>query len=399
MRVLVVHNRYSSRVPSGENLAVDDEVRWLAGAGVEVERHEVSNDQLVAPGPLGRVRDGVEAVWSWSAAKRLGAAIDRFAPDLVHVHNLFPLVTASAPHLALRAGLPVVWTVHNRRVSCVAGGYFRDGAPCHECRPGWRVPGVVHRCYAGSVSASALVTAASSVFRARARRADVTPIAPSDAVRAWLGTAGFDPAKVRVKHNGVSAPISAPPLPGTQGDFLFLGRLARYKGVSLMLDAWRRADVDARLVIVGDGEGAGEVDEAARSDPRITWSGQVDPDAVGTHIAGARAVVVPSLIPETFGRVAAEAFAHSRPVITTGQGGLREIVDADSGWVTGTDVDAMARAFTTAAADAGEVDSKGRVAHDRWERLFSPQATTRHLVEIYSSILSRPRPAPTAGAL
>src|SRR5690606_13195715 len=64
MRILAVHNRYSSRVPSGENLAVDDELRWLTDAGVEVVRHEVTNDALVAPGPLGRVRDGVEAMWS-----------------------------------------------------------------------------------------------------------------------------------------------------------------------------------------------------------------------------------------------------------------------------------------------------------------------------------------------
>ena len=59
MRVLVVHNRYSSRVPSGENLAVDDEVRWLREAGVDVHRHEVSNDDVVAPGPIARVRDGI----------------------------------------------------------------------------------------------------------------------------------------------------------------------------------------------------------------------------------------------------------------------------------------------------------------------------------------------------
>ena len=63
MRVVVVHNRYSSRTPSGENLAVDDEARWLAEAGVEVVRHEVTNDDMVDVGPLTRVRDGLGAVW------------------------------------------------------------------------------------------------------------------------------------------------------------------------------------------------------------------------------------------------------------------------------------------------------------------------------------------------
>ena len=48
-------------------------------------------------------------------------------PDVVHVHNLFPLLTGSVPAAARRRGIPVVWTVHNRRVRCVGGGLFRDG--------------------------------------------------------------------------------------------------------------------------------------------------------------------------------------------------------------------------------------------------------------------------------
>ena len=59
------------------------------------------------------------------------------------------------------------------------------------------------------------------------------------------------------------------------------------------------------------------------------------PDEVGVHLAAARAVLVPSLWDEPFGRVAAEAFARGRPVLTTGRGGLAEIVDDATGWVAG----------------------------------------------------------------
>ena len=100
MRVLVVHNRYSSRSPSGENLAVDDEIRWLGEAGVDVVSHQVSNDEMVDVGPLARVRDGLGAVWSLGARRRFEAALDESRPDLVHVHNLFPLLTSSVPTAA-----------------------------------------------------------------------------------------------------------------------------------------------------------------------------------------------------------------------------------------------------------------------------------------------------------
>jgi glycosyltransferase involved in cell wall biosynthesis len=385
MRVLVVHNRYTSRVPSGENLAVDDEVAWLLAAGVEVVRHEVSNDEIVSPGPLGRVRDGVQAVWSLSARRRFLETLDAHGPDVVHVHNLFPLLTGSVPAAARRRGVPVVWTVHNRRVRCVAGGYFRDGAACHECRPGWRLPGAVHRCYADSVAASALVAASSSVFRATARRQAVTAIAVSDDMGRWLrSSAGFDDDHVRVKYNGVAGPPDAVPRAAEQRTFLFLGRLAAYKGVALMLDAWRRADIDAGLRIIGDGDLAEDVAAAAAADDRITWMGQIAPHLVDEHIAASRAVLVPSVWNEPFGRSAAEALAHGRPVITTGRGGLSEIVDEASGWVTGADADRMARALQE-AEDDGAVRRRGEQARRRWVERFSPETTTAALIDIYQT--------------
>ena len=203
MRVLVVHNRYSSRVPSGENLAVDDEVRWLRDAGVDVHRHEVSNDAIVDPGPVARAVDGLDSVLSLRARRGFVAALEDVRPDVVHVHNLFPLLTATVPMAARRRGLPVVWTVHNFRTRCVAGTNFRDGRPCHDCRPGWRVPGAVHGCFAGSTAASALVTTSTSVFRAWARRGGVLPVAISQQMATWLAdTGGFPADRDLIRQSG-----------------------------------------------------------------------------------------------------------------------------------------------------------------------------------------------------
>jgi glycosyltransferase involved in cell wall biosynthesis len=399
MRVLVVHNRYSSRVPSGENLAVDDEVRWLVEAGVDVHRHEVSNDDLVDPGPLARLRSGADGIWSLPARRRLLAALDEVRPDVVHVHNLFPLLTGSVPAAARRRGVPVVWTVHNRRTRCVGGGWFRDGQACHDCRPGWRVPGVVHGCYAGSRVASGVVTAGSSLFRTSTRRHDgVTAIAISETMARWVrSSTGIGRSRVRTKFNGVAGPCDAPPPAAEQRAFVFLGRLSAYKGVHLLLDAWRRADVDAELHIVGDGDLAGDVEAAAAADPRIRWVGQVDASDIGPHLGGARAVVVPAVWVEPYGRTAAEALAYGRPVITTGTGGLAEIVDDASGWITGPSAEAMAGALREAATSDEAVTGRGRHAAARHAARFSPEATTAALIRIYEDVAAHGR-APTVEA-
>ena len=387
MRVLVVHNRYSSRVPSGENLAVDDEVRWLIEAGVDVRRHEVTNDDVVAPGPIDRVRDGIAGIWSAPGRRAFLATLDEVRPDVVHVHNLFPLLTGSVPAAARRRRIPVVWTVHNRRVRCVGGGLFRDGRACHDCRPGWRVPGIVHGCYADSRAASAVVTASTTAFRVSARRHDgITALAISDAIARWtIEATGLDRSRVVTKYNGVAGPDVPPPDAAEQRAFVFLGRLSAYKGVHLLLDAWREAGLDAELHFVGDGDLAAEVRAAAAADPRVRWSGQVGPDQIGEHLAAARAVIVPAVWVEPFGRTAAEALAYGRPVITTGTGGLAEIVDQGSGWVTGRSVDGLVDAMRAATNDDA-VRQRSERAVARHAALFSPEATTAALVDVYERV-------------
>jgi glycosyltransferase involved in cell wall biosynthesis len=308
------------------------------------------------------------------------------------VHNLFPLLSGSVPWQAGRRGLPVVWTVHNRRVRCVAGTNFRDGRPCEDCRPGWRVPGIRHACYGGgSTAASALVTASTSLFASLARRR-VTAVAISEALRQWLvDDGGFAAERVLVKYNGVetaTATAGAPP-PEASRDFVYAGHLSAHKGVPLLLDAWRRAELPAghRLHLAGDGDLAGAVREAADRDPRITWHGNLPLPEVHGLLAGARAAIVPSVCQEAFGRVAAEAMACGRPVLTTGIAGLAEVVDDGCGWVTGDDPGALAAALVDAAADDAGVARRGEAAARRHRERFSPTATTRALLDVYERCL------------
>ena len=389
MRVLVVHNRYSATTPSGENVVVDQEVEWLRKAGLEVATHEVSNDDVLGRGLGVTLRAAAETPWSPRASDRFATTVRDTRPDLVHVHNLFPLLTASVPARALRAGLPVVWTAHNLRLVCVEGTHFRAGHDCTQCRPGWRVPGIVHGCYRGSVPGSALVTAATSLFRRLARR-QVTAVAISDTLRSWLvGEAGLPADRVRVKYNGVPVPAAPATDPAASSTFLFAGRFAPHKGIDLLLDAWSRVGrPGAELCFVGDGPLADRVRAAAAADPRITWAGAVPPAEVAERLGRARAVVVPSVWDEPFGRVAAEAFALGRPVVTTGRGGLTEVVGDEAGWITGTDPAALARALDEAAGSDAAVAARGEAGRRRHAERFSPEATTRALLAVYDDVLA-----------
>lgn len=392
VRVLVVHNRYSSREPSGENLAVDEEVQWLREAGVGVVEHTASNDDILA-NPLQRARVAAETVWSISQSRRIAQVIDTARPDVVHLHNLFPHFSGSVARQAVRRGVPVVWSVHNRRLVCVRGTNRRAGGPCELCHKGWRLPGIRHACLSDSVAGSALMTGASSVFAALARRS-LTPVAISEAMRSWLvDTAGFAAERVRLKYDGVRRPETPPARdPAACRAFVFAGRVADEKGFPLLLDAWRRADLPegTTLQIVGDGHLHEMAEAAVATDPRITWLGQVSVEETHRCMSEARCVVAPSTCEEAFGRVAAEAIARGRPVITTGFGGLREVVDPESGWITGDDPAALAHALEAAAKSDTAVHARGVAAQRRYEEHFSPEVTTRALLDLYRAVQRSP---------
>src|SRR5437762_2681344 len=129
MRVLVLHSRYRSGDLSGENRTVDDEVRLLREAGHEVH--------LWSPSPEGLkgaelMRTGLGAVWSRRSASHVAELIRRHRPDVVHCHNLFPVLSPTVLRAARKAPA-LVATLQNYRLLCLPAIFIRNGETCEAC--------------------------------------------------------------------------------------------------------------------------------------------------------------------------------------------------------------------------------------------------------------------------
>ena len=94
MKVLVAHNLYRSRIPSGENAVYHAEVELLRQHGHEVITFERSNDDLdhVSKAEL-LFRHAPEIIWSKRAQKELRELAERERPDVAHFHNVFPQIS------------------------------------------------------------------------------------------------------------------------------------------------------------------------------------------------------------------------------------------------------------------------------------------------------------------
>ena len=112
-------------------------------------------------------------------------------------------------------------------------------------------------------------------------------------------------------------------LEGDEPTVVYFGKLLYNKGVHVLLEALR--DVDARAVIVGFGDYRAELE--ALAGPRTLFTGPLEHRHLVHLLALADATVVPSIFPEAFGMVAAEAAAAGSPPLVARHSGLAEIAE------------------------------------------------------------------------
>jgi glycosyltransferase involved in cell wall biosynthesis len=246
----------------------------------------------------------------------------------MHVHNTFPLLSPAVYYAAKSCGTPVVQTLHNYRFLCPGATFFRDEQPCEECL-GKSIPwpGIMHACYRRSRPASAVVAtmlAVHRLLRTWSRTIDVF-VALTEFARSKFIQAGIPAEKIVVKPNFVY------PDPGMgfgrRNYALYVGRLSPEKGLGVLLTAWRQLGWEAPLKIVGDGPMEAQAAELASQIKSVEVLGRRSREDVLALMRDASVLVLPSSWYEGFPVVLAEAYAAGLPVIASGHGSLRELLD------------------------------------------------------------------------
>jgi glycosyltransferase involved in cell wall biosynthesis len=110
-------------------------------------------------------------------------------------------------------------------------------------------------------------------------------------------------------------------LRGGRPTVVYFGKLIEQKGVQVLLEAMRH--VDARLVVVGFGPYRATLEAAAPPDTLFT--GPLEHRHLVNLLPLATATVVPSIFPEAFGMVAAEAASAGSPPLVARHSGLAEV--------------------------------------------------------------------------
>ena len=340
----VVHDLTLRLREQGDVVLVASDGGWradaLAAAGVPVSRIPLRD-----PGPIALARSAV-------AVRRLVTA---WRPEVVHTHNVRASLAVRLAQVG-RPRVPVVATVH----------------------------GLAADRYA---SAARLL-----------RRSSDLVVAVSPDVRDRLLRAGLEPARVAVVENAVPRPAPTTSdvraglgLPAGTPLVVCAARLAAPKRVDLLVDAWA-AVPGAHLLVAGDGPERPALEaRAARSDAsaRITFLG--DRDDVGTLLAAAEVVVLPS-DREGLPMVVLEAMAAGRPVVASAVGGLPGLAASGAGClelVAPGEAAALATAVSALLADPARRSRMGAAARAVVVRRFSSVRMVDDYRSVYRGLVER----------
>jgi glycosyltransferase involved in cell wall biosynthesis len=374
MNVLLLHNRY--REAGGEERSVAAIAGLLSDRGHAVavlERESAA---------AGRLRAGAAMLTGGLQPGEVSEAVRRHRADVVHAHNVNPLLGPRALAAARRAGARVVLHLHNYRLVCAVATCFREGETCTRCHGRNTWPGARLRCR-GNLPEAAVYAVGLALHQRRLAESADRLVAPSAFALARLRELGAPVDGAVVLPNFVrDAELAPAPPEGPPRHALYAGRLVEEKGVATAIEAAAVANVP--LAIAGAGPQEAELRAlAARLDAPVRFLGVLGAEALAKARAAAAFSVVPSRWDEPCPYAAIESMAAGVPVLASSLGGLPEIVGAE--WaLPPRAVDRWAGAMARLWKDSNARRAEGAAALARARESFGEERFYSGLMEVYT---------------
>jgi glycosyltransferase involved in cell wall biosynthesis len=322
MKLLQLYNQYRSNLSGEENV-----VRATAAL---VEKNGGSA-RLFMPTSRGidkslpkKIRAFFSGIYSFQASVEVARILETDRPDIVHAHNLYPLLSPSVLVACKRAGVPVVLSLHNFAQTCPNYDHYSHGRVCERCMEHGEMHCILNNCR-GSFAENMTYAMRSYLARKSGvyqKNVDLfvclTQFAKNHCVRA-----GFDAGRIKVLTNMANPdqPLTDP----AKGKYVaFAGFMVNRKGVRTLLEVARQNN-GIPFCLAGEGPDLDAFKSAAPANVRFL--GGLNNKDMQKFYSQARVVVVPSEWYEMCPLVISEAMSHGIPVVASRIGGIPELVD------------------------------------------------------------------------
>ncbi|NWK49277.1 glycosyltransferase family 4 protein [Acinetobacter sp. SwsAc7] len=376
MRILILHNEYQQY--GGEDTVVKNEVKLLQDAGHSVYVEIISNHQI--NGVWSKLSAALGLVFSWKSYFAVKKIIQEAKPDVVHVHNFFPLWSPSIFYACKSLKTPVILTLHNYRTLCPTALLMHDGKVTEKSiihGPWWAVSKKVYR---GSFGGTFLLSLMISVHKyLDTWNKQVSKfIVLTNFAKNKFSQAGFLDNNIIIKPNFVDIDFDQNQKK-IESMFLFVGRLSEEKGIHTLKKSIEE-NASFKVTVVGTGP-----QQAELFHPNFQHLGKQELQIVFQQMQKHMVLVMPSIWYEGFPMTLVEAYANGLPVIASRIGALEELVDHG---VTGLlfdvgDPESLAQAMQWALDHPQEMYQMGINARKKYEQSYTAQNNLQQLEDIY----------------
>jgi len=391
LKILQVHNHYKQL--GGEDAVVNAENELLSINGHNVKIYSACNNDI--SGIWKSIIAAFQVTYSTQQRELLKYRLLDFRPDIVHIHNFFPLITPSVYDACFEAGIPVIQTLHNYRIFCPAALLMHNGKICNACITASPYRSVLSRCYRSSFLGTLAV--ARMVDYHKRRRTWQTMvnsfIALTEFSKCLFVQAGIPSEKIVVKpnfyDNRTYISNNVVSLSNSSSSALFIGRLSLEKGIITLLKSWE--GIPQQLNIAGDGPLKNLVTTCNNSS--VHYLGHLSSNDISIYLKQSLFLVMPSEWYETFGMVIIEAFAHGIPVIASNFGCMAELVkDGITGlhFASGNAKD-LSDKILWAFSNTDKMKQMGLNARRVYEDKFTPTKNYQQLLNIYDAAIKSPK--------
>lgn len=324
MKILFIHNKY--RKFSGEEAVVESQIQLLRRNGHQIITYFRSSEELEEMSN-GKIKAFFWAFYNPISVKEIKNVIGVEKPDIVHIHNLYPLISPAILPVIKNMGIPIVMTVHNYRLLCPNGLFFSNGEICEKCTGvGKELNCIINNCEGSLFKSTGY---ALRNFWARTKKYYLdnidTFLCLSEFQKSRLVVNGFPVEKCEVLSNFYNKEIKELDYDTTNRKHVaFVGRISPEKGIHLLLQAARKLPYIPFQLAGGMRNGYADKLNIPKN---VTLRGMLTSEELSNFYKNAYCLVLPSICYEGFPMVFPEAMAHKLPIVAPNMAGYPEIVE------------------------------------------------------------------------
>ena len=358
--------------------------------------------------PMSFAEQALLMLYNHESVMRFKGQVAACRPDIILVHNLFPVGSIGVYHAILTSGIPVFHYIHNFRPFSVNGYLWGKNRMITNGLHKNFIPEIMAASWQGSRLKTAWYACVIRLMHAMGIYRRVTSwLAISHFMKKTFVGAGIPEEKIFVLPHawiiGQKPLQDETPVGDTGADepyILFMGRLTEAKGLRVLMAAWKKVEEvnsTGRLVIAGEGPLSDWVAEQQKNLKRVNLCGFISGVKKDQLLRRCRSMVVPSVWWEPLGLVVYEAYQFGRPVIAAKSGGLAETVqNGQTGWLYEPNDDEALKECILAALDTGdEADRRGLTGWSWLKENTSPEQWIKSFEAIAANVIRMDREKPS----